>query len=178
MKKLISFTLGILIILNTFGFNLIVIFMIQETQKENLEIIEAHPETVSSERFVTFSLKYDKPQYINSREISYNREMFDIVYKKELKDDTILYCISDKNETNLRTAYRSLNALNDNPASVPDHPALTILKNLIKNYLPGSDNKTKENFNSLRFCAAGILSIPSVIPERIYPPPQTRIISC
>ncbi len=178
MKKLISFTLSILIILNTFGFNLIVIFLIEETRTENLEIIEAHPEAVSENAIVTFSLKYDKPEFINSREISYQNKMYDILYKKEFKDDTILYCISDKNETKLRTAFRSLNELNDNPASFPDHFAVTLLKNLLKNYLPGPENKTVENFNSMLFSTAGILSIPSVIPERIYPPPQVLIISC
>ena len=178
MKKLISFALSILIILNTFGFNLIVIFLIEETRTENLEIIEAHPETVSEKVIITFSLKYDKPEFINSQEISYQNEMYDVVFKKELKDDTILYCINDKNETKLLTAFRSLNELNDNPASFPDHFAVTLLKNLLKNYLPGPENKTIENFNSLLFYAAGILSIPSVIPEKIYPPPQGLIISC
>jgi hypothetical protein len=178
MKKLISFTLSVLIILNTFGFNLIVILMIQESRTENLEIIEAHPEAISAKNIITFSLKYDKPEFINSREISYKKEMYDVVYKKELKDDTILYCISDKNETKLRTAFRSLNELNDNPASVPDHIALTILKNLLKNYLPGQENKPTGNFNSLLFSMPGILSVPSVIPEKICPPPQLQIISC
>lgn len=178
MKKLISLTLSILIVLNTFGFNLVVIFLIQETQKENLEIIDDHPETVSERAIISFSLKFDEPEFINSREISYNNEMYDIIFRQNLKDDTILYCVSDKNETRLRTAFRSINGLNDNPASIPDHISFTILKNLLKNYLPVPDSKTREKFNSLRFFAAGILSVPSVIPERIFPPPQIQIISC
>lgn len=176
MKKLISFILSILIGLNTFGFNLIVIFLIQESRTENLEIIEAHPESIIQKSITAFSLKYDKPDFINSREIRYNNEMFDIIYKKDIQGDAILYCVNDRKETNLHTAFRSLNELNDNPASVPDHLAVTILKNLLKNYLPNPDNNLIENLTALQFHATANLFIPLVIPEKIYPPPKSPVI--
>lgn len=178
MKKLISIGLSLLIVLNTFGFNLIVIFLMQESRSENLEIIEEHPETVAVKNIITFSLKYDNPEFINSGEIRYKHEMYDIMYKMDKEGDTILYCVNDAKESKLHAAFRSINELNDNPASVPDHIAFTILKNLLKNYLPVPGNKLIQNYNTRCFCLAGLHSIPSVIPEKIYPPPQFHIISC
>ncbi len=174
---MISFILSILIVLNTFGFNIIVLCLIQESRTENLEIIEEHPESIAEKNITVFSLKYDKPDFINSREIRHNNEMFDIVYKKDVKDDTILYCVSDRKETRLNSAFRSLNERNDNPASVPDHLAVTILKNLLKHYLPNPENNLVENLSFLQFHLTGNLYIPSVIPEKIYPPPKLLIIN-
>lgn len=178
MKKLISFLLSILIILNTFGFNIIIIFLIQESRTENLEIIEEHPETIARKNLVIFSLKYDKPFLVNSKEIRYENEMYDIISKKNSDDDTLFYCVNDKKENKFHIVFRSLNELSDNPASVPDHLAATILKNLLKNYLPNQDNHLIENFDSRQFCLASPLSVPSVIPESNYPPPRFKIISC
>jgi hypothetical protein len=151
--------------------------MIEESRTENLEIIEENPGSISVKNIITFSLKYDKPDFINSREIRYNNEMFDIVYKKDVKGDVILYCVNDKKETRLHTVFRSLNEPNDNPASVPDHLAVTILKNLLKNYLPNPEDNLVEIFASIQFHLYGNLSVPLVIPEKIYPPPQSKIIN-
>ena len=178
MKKLISIGLSLLIVLNTFGFNLIVIFLIQQSRSENLEIIKEHPETVAAKNIITFSLKHDNPEFVNSREIRYNHEMYDIVYKMDKEGDTILYCVNDEKESQLHAAFRSINELNNNPASVPDHIAFTILKNLLKNYLPVPENKLFQSYNARCFCLTDLLSIPSVIPEKVYPPPQIHIISC
>jgi hypothetical protein len=178
MKNLISIGLSLLIALNTFGFNLIVIFLIQESRSENLEIIGEHPETVAAKNIITFSLKHDKPEIIKSKEIRFNHEMYDVVYKMDEEGDTILYCVNDKKESQLHAAFRSINELNGNPASVPDHIAFTIFKNLLKNYLPLPQSNLIQNFNARCFCITDLLSIPSVIPEKVYPPPQFHIISC
>lgn len=172
MKKLVSLALSILIILNTFGFNLIVIILIQESRTENLEIIEEHSGSVVGDDIIPISLKYDRPDMINSHEIRFNNEMYDIVYKKQINGDIIFYCLNDEKDTRLHTAFRSLNGLNDNPVPVPDQLAVTILKNLLKNYLPHPENRIVENFDSFRFCSINTMLIPSVIPERNYPPPR------
>lgn len=178
MKKLISIILSLLIILNTFGFNIIIIFLIQESRTENFEIIEEHPETIARKNIIIFSLKDDRPVFINPKEIRYGNELYDIVYKKDDGNDTKLYCVNDKEESELHTAFRSLNDLNDSPASVPDHLAVTILKNLLKNYLPNPVSHLIENFNIRQYCLKSFGSVPLVIPERNYPPPQLHIISC
>ena len=175
MKKLISFALSILILLNTFGFNLVIIILIQESRTENLGIIEEHPESVPVDNIIAISLKYDRPDLINSYEIRYNNVMYDIVYKKKTNDDVVFYCLSDEKETKLHTAFRSLNDMNHSPLSVPDQLIVTILKNLLKNYLPNPENNPVENFSSFRFCSIKTLLIPSIIPERIYPPPRIQI---
>ncbi len=178
MRKVISSLLSILIILNTFGFNLVVIFLIQESSGENLEILEEHPETITSDKLVAFSLKTDRIRMVNEREISFNKEMYDIVFKKDVGGDTILYCVSDKEDTRLHTVFRSLNDLSENPLSVPDNFVSTILKNLLKNYLPpGGDKGAAEIISEQLFSIIDIIP-QSVIPEKIYPPPQTQIISC
>jgi hypothetical protein len=175
MKKLISFALSLLIILNTFGFNLVVIFLLQHSRAENLEIIEEHPGSVVVDDIIPISLKYDRPDMINSHEIRYNNEMYDIVYKKQINGDIVFYCLNDEKDTRLHTAFRSLNGLNDNPGPVPDQLAVIILKNLLKNYLPHPENCVVENFNPFRFCSIDTMLIPSVIPERNYPPPRVQI---
>lgn len=178
MKKLISFILSILIILNTFGFNIIVIFLIQETRTENLEIIEENSDTIAKQNITIISLKYDKPVFVNLKEIRYKNEMYDIVYKKYRGEDTVLYCVNDKKENELHSAFRAINEINDNPVSVPDHFVVTILKNLLKNYLPNKSNIPIENFNFRQFCLNSFLSILKIIPQKIYPPPEYQIISC
>jgi hypothetical protein len=171
MKKPVSFVLIILMVLNTFGFNLIIMFLIQESKTENLEFLDGQSAAIR-ENLVVFSLKYDKPDFVNSREIRYNNTMFDIVYRKDSADDTILYCINDKKETRFHTAFRSLNDLNDNPESVPDHFVFTIIKNLLKQYLPNPENDPVVNFSSRQFQSAGNSFIKLIVPEKIYPPPQ------
>ena len=171
MKKPVSLVLIILIVLNTFGFNLVIMFMIQESRTESLEFLDEQPAAVR-EDLVVFSLKYDKPEFVNSREIRYNNAMFDIVYKKNSAGDTILYCINDKKETRFHTAFRSLNDLNDNPGSVPDHFAFTLIKNLLKQYIPNPENNPVVNFSSRQFQSAGNSFIQLIVPEKNYPPPQ------
>jgi hypothetical protein len=178
MKKLISIILSSLIILNTFGFNIIIFFLIQESRTENLEIIEEHPETIAGKNIIIFSLRDDRPVFINPKEIRYGNELYDIVYKKDNGSDTILYCINDRKENELHTAFRSLNDMNDSPASVPDHLTVNILKNLLKNYLPNPIDHPIKNFNTRQYCLKSFGSVPIVIPEKIYPPPQLHIISC
>ena len=172
MRKLISSLLSILLILNTFGFNLLVICLIQQSSGENLEILDEHPETIPADKIVAFSLRTDHIRIINDREISCNEEMYDIVFKKNIGDDTIFYCIGDKKDTRYHAVFSSLNDLHENPISVPDNLASTILKNLLKNYLtPGANNGAPEIISEQLY---GIiqLSPQSVIPEKIYPPPQ------
>ncbi len=172
MKKLISFVLCFLIILNTFGFNLILINLIQESKTESLEIIDEHPESITSGRIVVFSLQKDQPEFINSREIRFEHEMYDIVYKKQTVDDTIIYCLPDKKETKIQTVFLSLNEINGNPVSIPDNLSISILKNLLKNYLGISDNSLKVNYTASQFGYINYLRIPEVIAKKISPPPQ------
>lgn len=146
--------------------------MIQESRTESLEFLDEQPAAVR-EDLVVFSLKYDKPEFVNSREIRYNNAMFDIVYKKDSAGDTILYCVNDKKETRFHTAFRSLNDLNDNPESVPDHFSFTLIKNLLKLYLPNPEKDPVENFSQCQFPSAGNSFIKLIVPEKIYPPPQT-----
>lgn len=177
MKKLISLSLIFLITLNTFGFNLFFIFAVQTYRTENLEFIDEHQGTISAEKIVIFSLKRNNPHFLNSREIIYNNEMYDIVYKKTSINDTIFYCLNDNKDTKLHTAFSSLNDVGDNPASLPDHLAASVLKNLLKNYLPNPTNHISENYKSLRFYSNDKLSIQSVILKKMFPPPRPQIIS-
>jgi hypothetical protein len=151
--------------------------MLQENRTENFEVIEEHPETIPSAKIVVFSLKNDNPKFLNSREIIYNNEMYDIIYQKDSGNDTIFYCVNDDRDTKLHTAFRSLNQIKDNPARLPDHFAASVLKNLLKNYLPNPDLHLFENYKFRQFCLLSSISIQPVILEKISPPPQPQIIS-
>ncbi len=175
---MISSVLSILIILNTFGFNLVVIYMLQHSRAENLEIIETHPETIARDNVVEFSLKNDNLKVINSHEVSCDNEMYDIIFKKDIGDDIILYCVSDKKDTRLHAAFKSLNDLGDNPLSAPDDFVASILKNLLKNYLAPFENDSIVNTGSTELYLYTNLSPQLIIQEKIYPPPQLQIINC
>ena len=152
--------------------------MLGDSSSENLELIEEHPESIAADQIVIFSLKTDKIRVLNSHEISYNNEMYDIILTKNTKDDVILYCISDIKDTRLHTVFRSLNDLSDNPFSTTDNFAITILKNLLKNYLPPDGNRDPLELYSIELSLNKNLNFQSFIPWKIYPPPRTQIINC
>lgn len=152
--------------------------MLGDSSAENLELIEEHPESISADKMITFSLNTDNIRVLNSHEISYNDEMYDIVLKKYTDDDVILYCISDKKDTKLHTVFRSLNDLSDNPLSTSDNLATTILKNLLKNYLPPDGDHRPHELFSIELSQNQNLNFQSIIPWKIYPPPRTKVINC
>jgi len=172
MKNLISIGLCFLITLNTFGFNLIMVCMLQEHKSESLEIVEEHPESIPSEKIIVFNSLRANTQLINSSEILYNNEMYDIVYKIQSGDEINYYCINDNKDTELHAAFISMNGLKDKPASASGQIATELLKNLLKNYLPHSDLQLTENYNSQQHYIIIKLSVSTVILIKITPPPE------
>lgn len=177
MKKFIAFGLSFLILLNIFGFDVIFLILLQQNGAGAFQIIDEGPETVPPGKLVVFSLMKDNPQFQNSREILYNNDMFDVVYVKNSGNDRIYYCVMDKKDTKVQTAFRSLNEVKDNPDSTPGQLAASVLKNLVKNYLPVPEVELNENYKSFQFAVINNLPAQSVIPEKISPPPRFQIIS-
>ncbi len=174
MKKIISLGLIFLIFLNTFGFNLVLISLLEINRAENLELIDRHPGSISSDEITILSLKKDNPTMINSREIIYNNEMYDIISKIKSDKDIIFYCVNDKKDTNLHISFCSLNEIKDNPVSSSDHRTADILKNLLKNYLPNVNPKLNDNIQKQKYSLADYISLPSIILSIISPPPEYR----
>jgi hypothetical protein len=174
MKKIISFGLGILLILNTFGFNLILIYQLQEHKTETFEFIDRHPEVIPEEKIVVLSLTKDNPSLINSREIIYEGEMYDIISSVQSGNDITFYCVNDKKDTKLHNSFCSLNEIKDNPVSASGHLAADIIKNLLKNYIPNSNSHPEENLIEQKFSATDYLFLPDVFLSKISPPPEFR----
>jgi hypothetical protein len=177
MKKIISFILGFLILLNTFGFNMVFIFMLQETKTENFEIIDKHPGSITAEDMIVLNSSRDNIEIVNSREIRFENEMYDIVSKKMVGADCYYYCLRDKKDTKLHIAFSSLNDLNDKASRTPANLANTILKNLLKNYLPFSHTTLIANYKSLQLIVSENFLIPDIIIKPNFPPPQVVIFS-
>ncbi|HSD62759.1 MAG TPA: hypothetical protein VLB50_03140 [Ignavibacteriaceae bacterium] len=174
MKKLISIGLSFLIILNTFGFNIILIYMLQVYRIERLEFIDEHPDSIPPQEFVVFSLSKDNLHLINTHEIIHNNEMYDIICRVKLKDDIIFYCINDKKDTRLHNSFCSFNEIKDNPISASGHLAVDILKNLLKHYLSYPVLQFNENIKKQQFSAVNYISLPIIILSKISPPPENR----
>lgn len=173
MKKIISFGLGFLLILNTFGFNLIFIYLLQEHKTATLEFIDRHPEAIPVEKIAVFTLMKDNPSIINSREIIYKGEMYDIISSVKSGNDIVFYCINDKKDTKLHSSFCSLNEIKDNPVSASGHLAADILKNLLKNYIPNTDSHPEENVVEQKFSAVDYIFLPVVFLSKISPPPES-----
>lgn len=174
MKKLISIGLSFLIILNTFGFNIILIYMLQEHRTESQEYIDEHPESIPTQEIVVFSLAKDNPNLINAREIIHNNEMYDIICRVKSKDDIRFYCINDKKDTRLHSSFCSLNEIKDNPVSASGHLAVDILKNLLKHYISYPGLQLNESIKKQRFSDVSYISLPTIILSKISPPPENR----
>ncbi len=176
MKKILSIALTCLIILNTFGFNLLIIFMINESSAENLEMIDEKPESIPANAIVVLDQHNNKIEVLNSREIRYENEMYDVVCRESSGSNTYYYCLKDEKETELRTVFSSLNENTNNGSSNPAHRIILTLKNLLKNYLPVNADHLNSYNNINQFHNINSFNLPLIILIPNSPPPEYQII--
>jgi hypothetical protein len=167
MKKNLPVLLISLIFLNTFGFNLLVDYLLFQCKRD-----------FSAEKFydldkmIVLKVTGDekiKLQRIDEDEIKYEGKMYDIF--KEINRNGVLYiyCINDKKEDRLFELLFKVNK-NDEPAN-QSVPAIT--KNLIKNYIlaKGENLNLEHELKIIFFNTTANYNSP--IKKIVLPPPES-----
>ncbi len=167
MKKIIPSLLIILIFLNTFGFNLLLDYLIYKCKND-----------FSNEKFydlnqmVILKISPDEEkdlQRFEDDEVRFKGKMYDII--KETKKGNILYinCINDKKEDNLFEILFKINKKND----PNDQTEPVLLKNvLIKNYILNEKELFYFQFNKEILFVHTLILYSSPIKDIILPPPE------
>ncbi len=167
MKKIIPVLLIILIALNTFGFNLLLDYLIIKC-KYDFSIERHH----AKEQVTILKINDDEAkdlQRVDDDEIRYKGKLYDII--KETKKNNILYikCINDKNEDNLFEILFKINKQDDpNDKSEP----LYTKNLLIKNYILNENGMIHFNRKDKRLYIHLISTYNSPLEEIILPPPE------
>ena len=169
MKKILPLLLIILILLNTFGFNLLLDYLIFQCKKD-FSTEKRYP----SNEIVVLKITPDENknlQRVDDNEVRYKNNMYDIV--KEVKENDILYiyCINDKKENGLFDILFKINK-NDNPKE--QSRTLFTNNNLIKNYILNNNEIFHFQHKIERTLYFSCLIYTSPIKEIILPPPELR----
>ena len=167
MKKIIPLILIILITLNTFGFNLLLDFLIQKCKYDFINERNHDFKRVTLLRLTGDEEK--KIQRVDDHEIRYKGKMYDIV--NEIKKDNILYitCINDKSEDNLFGILFKINKQDDpNNRAEPLYTKNLLVKNYILNENDIIHFQQKDN----RLFILRVSTYNSPLEEIILPPPE------
>ena len=167
MKKIIPALLIVLIVLNTFGFNLLLDYLILKCKYDFSN--EKHHDL---EQIILLKITDDEAkdlQRVDDNEIRYKGKMYDII--KEAKENNILYinCISDRNEDNLFEILFKINKQDD-----PDSKSEPLyFKNLlIKNYILNENELIHFQYKGCRIFIFSMSGYNSPFEEIILPPPE------
>ena len=167
MKKSLPLLLIILILLNTFGFNLFLDYMIFQC-KRDFSMEKYYP---SSEIIVLKIIpdEINNLQRVGGHEVRYKNKMYDVV--KEVKKNGILfvYCINDKKEDGL---FDILFKINKNDNSSEQSKTLFSNNNLIKNYILNDNQVFHFRYKSDRTLNYPTIIYNSPLKEIILPPPE------
>ena len=167
MKKIIPVLLIILITLNTFGFNLLLDYLIQKCKYDFLN--EGHHDLKQVTLLKISNDEQKNIQRVDDDEIRYKGKMYDII--KETKNNNILYikCINDRDEDNLFEILFKINK-QDNPN---DKSEPLYSKNLlIKNYILNENELIHFQYKGCRIFIFSMSGYNSPFEEIILPPPE------
>ncbi len=156
MKKCVSILILALMLYNIMGYYLAYLAMVQQTKEEMRETLTDNDETqdliVVKVPYVNGKIEEKDFELIDEDEFRYEGKMYDIA-RTEIKDNAIyFYCLNDKKEDaiDLALVKHIQNNVNDNSAT--GKKSNSILKNLIKIYLPitglSGSFSSSENDNS------------------------------
>jgi hypothetical protein len=167
MKKIIPLLLINLILLNTFGFNLLLDYLIFQCKRDF-----SRENFYDSNKIIVLritSCEKKNLQRIDDDEVRYKDNMYDII--KEIKKDDALYiyCVSDKKEDGLFELLFKINK-NDNKNGQSE-PAFT-KNNLIKNYIFNDKEDFHFQVDKGRTFSYPIAIYISPIKDIVLPPPE------
>ena len=143
MKKFVSILVLALMLYNIMGYYLAYLAMVQDTKHEMKEAVKENDE---DEGLVVIKLPYKDGkirekdfELVDEDEFMYRGQMFDIA-RTEIKDNVIyFYCLNDKKEDTLNSALVNHIQNNTTGNNAAEKKSNSVIKSLIKNYLPTPD---------------------------------------
>ena len=134
MKRTLSLFIIVLLLANTFGFELFFAIELNICKKESEKAIFFLAE---KDVLDIIKIKKDEQQKIinvDENEIRYNNNLYDIVKAEETNSEIIYYCYKDVKENNLIRGFREVEKEQKNNRTKKGE-ARFVLKNLVKNYI-------------------------------------------
>lgn len=168
LNKILPIILIALISLNTFGFTLVLEYLLYSCK---IEFREYAARNLSEEDITVFNLsELDKSKLRRfDDEIKYDGHMYDIVKEETRNNDVYIYCVQDKKEDKLNDIIKEQNSNKKSPNKL-NH----IVKNLTKNYLnPPKVNKVFSE--SIPYNSLESKNYTSHFSEVLPPPPNFLI---
>lgn len=153
-KKLITYSLVILIMFNSAGF-IVTFFQLKLLFREiAFKNIENYIPEEKTSNFVFLKSEFEQGtqflEILDEKEFRYHNKMYDIIDLKYFGENVYVKCLSDENEDNLDKAFSDFLNLQTN--SKANNSILKSIKNIINIGLPADCNIfTFETGNSISF---------------------------
>lgn len=171
MKKSLSVLIILLLLFNTFGFELFFSFVLIECKEDAshaLKVLEAKNE------LQVLRIKKENISEVvrlNEKEIKYHGELFDVYRKEDTKDEILIYCYRDAKEQKILKQIQN-DSLRNNTKGTKESEARFVLKNLLKNYLNTDCPVVNESARYEKLNAAEFNLYESLYLNKIPHPPQ------
>ena len=166
MKKLLPILLIFLISLNTFGFNLILEYLIYSCKIHFNEHLEKEPG--ENEIVVLKMSEIEKNKFIrHDDEIKYDGHMYDIIKEEKQNGDVLIFCWGDEEEDNLNKIINEKNDEQNYPTKLN-----YILKNLTKVFINSRKNNSYLVSRNSIYLIHENMNYISCYSEVPYPPPN------
>lgn len=174
MKKILSAIIILLVLFNTFGFELIFSIALSDCKTEANDVIQSLEEENNLKVLHINKKNIADVIRLNDKEIQINGELFDVYKEKELASEIIFYCYHDEKEQKLINDFHK--AENKDQNKTKENDARFILKTLVKNYINPEDFFINESnkFEKITFTSIQYYNSPDLY---IIPPPP-RSLTC
>ncbi len=174
MKKILSAIIILLVLFNTFGFELIFSIALSECKNEAISVIKSLEEE-NNLKVLHISKKNIKNVIrLNDKEIQINGELFDVFKEEEIGSEVVFYCYHDEKEQRLINDFHR--SEKKEQSTTKENEARFVLKNLVKNYINPEDIIINES-NELEKII--IFSVPFYnSPELNIIPHPPQLLSC
>jgi hypothetical protein len=167
MKKSFSIILVVLLLLNTFGFDVYFGFVIQQCKYEAEQI---GGENEGLTEMILSRAEESSLIFTGKDEFKMNGRLYDIV-RKEYEDGKVrIYCYDDENEDKAVDAYNSFSREEGNP--VTSRNAGFVLNNLIRNYITPAVLLHPEPVKAAEYVELSERSYKTISPNIALPPPK------
>ena len=146
MKKLLSILFLFIFLFNLAGYYVVFTIMQQSAKRDMKAFIKKNPETDELEKVVISSKEMSSSaifKFTDDNEFIYNGELFDVVSKTTDGDNTVFYCLDDRNEEKLFAGLNEHIKNNCDQNSASKNLSLQLIKNIIKEALPDNYSEMK-----------------------------------
>jgi hypothetical protein len=140
MKKLLSILFLLVFLFNLAGYYIVFTVLQQSARNEMKAFIKKNPQLDELEKIVISDKEMNSASAIkfqdDNNEIVFNDKLYDIVCETRDGENTIFYCINDKNEEQLFAGLNEHIKLNFEENGPLKKQSIELIKNIIKEVLP------------------------------------------